>query len=272
MNKWIGFMGVALFAGSVLAQDDAAPESSVQWVEGPSVGELSTISKLGIPEGYIFTGPEGTKEVMASMGNLITETEIGMIASESNSWIAVFEFDPCGFVKDDDKDELDAGALMKSLKESQEASNERRRQMQMGELFIDGWYREPFYNEATQNLEWCTQLRSSDSDEPFVNHNIRILGRYGVTRIVLVADIEELDTAIPELEEILKSYEYLQGQKYAEFTKGDKVAKYGLTALVAGGAAAVALKSGLLQKMFKPLIIGLAAAVGFFKKIFRKKK
>ena len=43
------------------------------------------------------------------------------------------------------------------------------------------------------------------------------------------------------------------GSRYAEFGQGDKIAAYGLTALVAGGAGAALAKSGLLSKMWKAI-------------------
>ena len=46
------------------------------------------------------------------------------------------------------------------------------------------------------------------------------------------------------------------GRKYTDFKKGDKIAKYGLTGLVLGGGLAVAAKTGLLQKLMKPILIG----------------
>ena len=53
-----------------------------------------------------------------------------------------------------------------------------------------------------------------------------------------------------------------------EYRKGDKLAEYGLTGLIAGGAIAVAAKSGLLAKLWKLVLLGVAAVVGFFKKLF----
>jgi len=56
------------------------------------------------------------------------------------------------------------------------------------------------------------------------------------------------------------------------------VAKYGLTALVAGGALAGAAKMGLLKGLWvfilaakKFIIIGVIAVVGFLAKIFKRK-
>lgn len=259
--------------GAALAQEEVVePELDINWISGPAQGKLATISTIEVPEGCDFVGADEARLVMESMGNIVSGSEIGLLSSVSNGWFALFQFDPVGYVKDDDKDQLDADKLIASLREGQVGANEQRRAMQVPELEIDGWFKEPFYNDETQNLEWCTQLHEKGVDEPFANHNIRILGRYGVTRIILVADLDELDVAIPELAGILESYDYLPGNTYAEYRKGDKVAKYGLTALVAGGAAAVALKSGFFKYIWKGLVIGAVAVGSFFKKLFKGNK
>ncbi|MBN2684922.1 MAG: DUF2167 domain-containing protein, partial [Pontiellaceae bacterium] len=235
--KWlIGIMGSFAVCASVFAQDD-----EVEWLDGPATGRLSNIASMDVPQDYSFTGPEGTKIVMEELGNLISGNEIGMIYSQSNGWFAVFEFNPCGYVKDDEKSSLDADELMKRLRAGQKEANVRLRSLGRPELEIEGWYKKPYYNEVTHNLEWCTLIQRKGDSQLSANHNIRILGRRGVTEVVLVADPDLLDEAVPELASILNSYRYNPGEKYAEYRKGDKIAKYGLTALVAGGAAAVAL-------------------------------
>jgi uncharacterized membrane-anchored protein len=42
-----------------------------------------------------------------------------------------------------------------------------------------------------------------------------------------------------------------------------------LAALIAGGAGAVALKTGLLAKFWKLIVVAFAAIAGFIKKVFR---
>jgi uncharacterized membrane-anchored protein len=49
--------------------------------------------------------------------------------------------------------------------------------------------------------------------------------------------------------------------------QGDKLAGYGLAALVAGGAGAAAVKSGLLQKFWKLLVFVVLAVVGALRKL-----
>jgi uncharacterized membrane-anchored protein len=269
---WIKITAAALFAFSAFAQEEPAiEEDPFGFQYGPVTGRMADISTIKLPEGYAFTGPEGTQKFMTFNENIVSGTEIGTIIS-SNEWFAVFDFDGIGYVKDNEKDDLDADALLKSMREGEIQANKQRREMGMEELNLVGWYKEPFYNDQTQNLEWCTEIRSSRSPNTFANHNIRILGRYGVTRITLVANIDQLDTAIPELAALLDSYEYTNGKKYAEYRQGDKIAKYGLTALVAGGAAAVALKTGLFKYIWKGLVFVGIAVAGFFKKIFKRDK
>jgi uncharacterized membrane-anchored protein len=73
---------------------------------------------------------------------------------------------------------------------------------------------------------------------------------------------------VPEFEGLLGGLTFVPGQKYSEFRAGDKIAEYGLTALIAGGAAAVALKSGLLAKLWKVIVVALVALASAMKRLF----
>ena len=84
-----------------------------------------------------------------------------------------------------------------------------------------------------------------------------------------MASPDEYTASIPEFNTLISGFSYTDGHRYADFRSGDKIAKYGLAALIAGGAAGVALKTGLLAKLIKPLIVGLVALGAFIKKIFK---
>ena len=102
-----------------------------------------------------------------------------------------------------------------------------------------------------------------------VNRIIKLLGRRGVMTVTLVAAPDELAAASPAVDALLGDYRYRPGNRYAEFIPGkDKVAQYGLTALVVGGAGAALLKSGLLAKFWKQIAIGLAALGAGIKRVF----
>jgi len=63
-------------------------------------------------------------------------------------------------------------------------------------------------------------------------------------QVVLVSSPETLDQSVGSLKKALGGYDFTRGEKYAEFRPGDHVAEFGLAALIAGGAAAVATKKG----------------------------
>ena len=99
-----------------------------------------------------------------------------------------------------------------------------------------------------------------------------MLGRRGVMRVTLVVDPQGLATVLPLYRTQLDDFSFKTGQTYAEFTKGDKIAKYGLTALVAGGAGAAAAKFGLFKMIGKFGKLIFFAILAFFASIFGKIK
>ena len=99
----------------------------------------------------------------------------------------------------------------------------------------------------------------------------------------LVADAAQLGAIVPQFDQVIGATKFVSGQTYSEWREGDKVAAFGLVALVAGGAGVAAGKLGLFGKLWKLVlafvlavkklvviaVIGLAA---FVKRLFRKKK
>jgi uncharacterized membrane-anchored protein len=271
---------LTLCAASLHAQDAAAtaPDPWEQlmarqkWIVGPGTGDLIE-ADVAVSEGYIFTGGDGTRDLLSAMGNIVGEDEVGFLMSTNSDWFVVFEFSESGYVKDDDKDELDAAKLLKAFKEGNEYANEERAKMGVPPLTLLGWEQEPRYNETTHNLEWALRLESEG--ELVVNYNTRLLGRRGVMEVNLVIDPAELRATLPTYQDLLSGYQFKSGETYAEYRQGDKVAQYGLAALVLGGAAAGAAKLGVftwllvfLKKGWKLVVFGIAAIGVGIKKIF----
>jgi len=248
-----------------------APFDSIEWVEGPGEGILGDRAKVAVPEGFRFTGAAGARMLLEAMENPTNGRELGLLANEpdenGDNWFVVFEFDESGYIKDEDRDELDADALLASMKESNERGNEFRKSRGWETIDLIGWKREPFYDPRTQNLTWATHARAQSGGDS-VNWSVRVLGREGVMNIDLVLGPEALDGALPEFEKVIDSFQYTDGQRYAQFTAGDKVAEYGLAALVLGGGAAVAAKTGILAKFWKFILFGLLAIGAVAKKLW----
>ncbi len=266
------------------AQEPGTQETiDIQWIPGPAKVDLGeNVARVDMGDAYIFAGAEDTMAIMEAMGNPTSGREVGMIVpkDENQGWFIIFEYFSVGYVKDDDKEEIDAGALLASIKEGNERANEIRREQGGASFNVVGWYEEPHYDEASNNLVW-TILGETEGEEGHrvVNYNIRLLGRNGYMAVVLVTDPETLTANKADVDQVIASFSYHSGQRYAEYVKGDKIAKYGLTALVAGGAATVAAKAGifkLLAKFGKVIVLAviafLAAIRGKLKQLFSKRE
>ncbi len=242
---------------------------SINWVKGEE-GTIGNKAKIKIPEGFVYTEAAGTKTLMRAFGNLVNDQELGFISPESLEWFAVFEFEESGYVKDDDKDKLDADEMMSQMIKDQKLANAELKKQGMNTMELLGWHTKPFYNSQTNNLEWAIRLRSAGGGET-INYKTKLLGRRGVMDVVLVCDENQLDAVIPKYQELLAGYAFASDENYASYRKGDKVAEYGLAGLIVGGGLLAAAKSGLLVKLWKPIGIALLAVGAWIKRLFSRK-
>jgi uncharacterized membrane-anchored protein len=285
---------------SLFAQQDARTLfSRIEWVFGEKQVDIGSLAEFTVPDGCRYTDAEGARTFLMLTENPPNGREQGLLfcgyipgesASESNAesttnqkpWFVLFSFDPSGYVRDDDKKELDAARILAAIRAGTEAANELRRKQGWEVLTIDGWIRPPYYDSATHNLTWSTKA-STPSSGASVNHSVRLLGRRGVLHADLVAEPDQLDGIVGTFDGLIATTRFLPGHKYSEWRNGDKVAAYGLTALVAGGAGVAASKLGIfgkigkffvllaikLKKLLIVVVLGLVAAI---KALFRKKR
>jgi uncharacterized membrane-anchored protein len=270
-RKWSYPIVCALALASSVIAAEKSPFDGADFLHGPVKAKLGGIGEIQLPEGYAFTGAKGTKKLMEAMGNIVDGSELGFLAPTNANWFVLFEFDDSGYVKDDDKDKLDANAILESIRRGTDEANKQRKKMGIAPVTVVGWEQPPNYNSETHNLEWA--IRGESEGEPLVNYNTRVLGRKGVMRVTVVGEPGEVKTAMPDFKRLMAGYNFAAGQTYAEFKPGDKVAKYGLAALVVGGAAVGAAKLGLfaslavfLKKAWKLVIIAVVAVAAAAKK------
>ena len=269
---WISLLLVTASAPSMAQQPGGQDSIGAQirnlgWKVGPSEGKIAGRATIAIPAKYVFLGAADTSKFLTLMRNL-PRTDSYTFAPENLDWFSIFDFEDTGYVKDDEK--IDADAVLQSLKEGNARGNEERKKRGYPALNLDGWFVPPHYDTATKRLEWATKLSSEGGTS--VNYRIRILGRAGVMSAVLVSDPDSLDKDIKVFKTALNDFSFDAGQRYAEYRPGDKIAEYGLTGLIIGGAAAAAAKTGLFKVIgkFGILIFAGAAAIigGLFKKLF----
>ncbi len=249
-----------------LSQLDPAAQQAIrlyqqiEWISGPADADIGTNATIHVPEGYKLTGQAGSQ-----LWNQLTQNPpdqtLATLMPESEEWFAAFSFDAVGYVKDDEKTELDADAIFESMREGTEASNEYRTAQGWDAIHMDSWIVEPKYDDATNHLVWAFRLRDAGGGLS-ANYSMRLLGRNGVMNVLVAAEESKMQGAVNATNGMLERFDYKAGHRYAEFKSGDKVAEYGLTALIAGGGLVAAAKTGLLAKLgkfIKLIVIGIIA-------------
>jgi len=247
---------------------------ALNWIHGPQHVQLFDNSGLDIPAGYMFLNPADTAKFQTITHNVGGTTQY-FLAPEDFRWEAFFDFRNDGYVKDDEK--INADTLLDSIKKGTEEANKERRERGWDEMMVTGWQTEPHYDAQTNHLEWAVAGRDLKSGTDIVNFNTRILGRAGVMSVVLIANPASLSASISEAKSVMSTFDYLPGQRYAEYKPGDKIAKYGLAALVTGGAAAIAVKTGFWKVAlsaivagWKFILAGFAAVIAALRKRFKR--
>ncbi len=264
---------VLALAALPLQAQKARPKLDV--LKGPATAKLGDVAQIEVPAGFAFIDGKNTRDLMKASGEPTTGKELGLLAPTNEHWSVIFEFSDIGYVKDTEKDKLDADKLLAAIKEGTDAANKERERMGNPPLIIVGWEQPPKYDDVTHNLEWA--IRATSAGRPILNYNTRLLGRKGVMEVVLIVRPDSLPATLPTFKNLIAGYKFGSGQNYAEYRPGDKVAQYGLAALVLGGAAVGAAKLGMfawlavfLKKAWKLVVVGFAAVVTFFKKLFAR--
>lgn len=252
----------------------AIEQAGVPLIAGPATVRLGEVAEIQLPEGFKAVPADAVATFYELTRNAMNGREVGVIiAPPPGEWMLFFDYDPIGYVKDDEKDQLDADALMRNMTENQEAANAQRAERGWDAIKTAGWAIKPHYDSTTNNLKWAVSLTSSADNhtEEWINESVRLLGRSGVMNVTLVTDTSSFPVDTVAAGELLAGrFSYVEGQRYAEFRAGDKVAEYGLAALVLGGAGAVAYKLGFLQKFWKVLVAGGIAVAAGLGKLFNR--
>jgi uncharacterized membrane-anchored protein len=249
----------------------AVTEAQAAKQMGPMDVPLIDQAVLKLPQGYVFFPGKQSGRLLRAMGNRIPHDPIGMVVpgeGKQGNWFVVIEYDAAGYVKDDDAKNWNADELLNGIREGNKAANEERRSRGIPESEIVGWVEPPTYDASKHRLVWSIaskQKGAADSTERTINYNTYALGREGYMSLNLVTGFSTIESDKANAKQLLSVLEFNSGKKYENFDSStDKVAEYGLAALVGGIAAKklglFALIAAFAAKFAK--VIGLAAIAG----------
>ncbi len=270
--------------GQAEAELEAAFEAAKQTaVQGPSDVKLGEQATLKLPEGFVYVPPVEGQRIMTAMGNRVGTGLLGLVFPADDpdaSWFVVMSYVDSGYIRDDDAKDWNADELLANLKAGTDEQNRERKARGIPEMEVLGWVEAPRYDAATHRLVWsaATKDKSAPGASPRgVNYNTYALGREGYISLNLVTEYASIATDRPLANRLLGALEFSAGRRYADFNAStDRVAEYGLAALVGGFAAKklglFATLGVLLVKFWKVLAIaGVGLAAGLGKLLGRKK-
>lgn len=250
--------------------------------QGPADVKLGEQAVVHLPQNMFFVPRLQAERLMQAYGNGKDSSLLGVVMpkSDEEDWVITVNFDKAGYIKDDDAKNWDVKELLDSLREGTEQSNEERKKRGFPELTVDGWVEAPKYDSNTQRLVWSVAAKHKGAgaeEDPTVNYNTYALGRDGYITLDLITQQSLVPKDKTAVLAVLDNLNYVDGKRYADFNSStDKVAEYGLAALVAGVAAKklglFAVIAAFLAKFAKVGILAAAALGGGLWKRLRGKK
>lgn len=247
-------------------------------------------ASLQLGPGYGFLPAQDAQRVLTQLWNNPPQPGVlGMIMPSSNprilldpgSWVVVVSYVDDGHVADKDAASIDYADLLKQMQKGTEESNAKRIKQGYPAIELLGWATPPHYDASSHKLYWARDLKFSKADGALegesLNYDIRVLGRSGYLSLNAVARVDQLGKVQADMPRVLAMTGFDAGNRYDDFdSKTDKLATYGIAALVAGGIAAKAglfAKLGLLLLALKKFVIlGIAAIGAMFRKLFNRNK
>ena len=208
--RWLALWLVLGVAAGAVAQEGPSQKAkieqmrtllkSIQWQRGPTVGKIGTVAEVKVPAGYQFTEQQGAAAWAELNQNQPDPNQLGVLTPVGfHGWFLTFSYHDVGHIPNDEKGQLDAGAILATIRQGTEQGNAYRLSKGWPALTIVGWTRPPAYDEATHHLVWAVAARSNQKDS--VNYNTRILGRTGVVSANLVVGTEGLERGLAADEE-----------------------------------------------------------------------
>lgn len=237
------------------------------------------VATLDVPRDFYYLSPQDANKVLVDVwGNPSGQTSVlgmlfpaGVTAFDDNAWGVTIEYVEEGYVSDEDADEIDYDDLLEDMQDDTFKESKARVDAGYESVKLVGWAAQPYYDRYTRKLHWAQELKFGANENHTLNYNIRVLGRQGYLLLNFIAGMEQLPEIDSNLDTVLSMAEFNEGQRYEEFDPSvDKVAAYGIGALVAGKVLAKTGMLAVLLVLLKKFGILLFLPLLFVFRLFKR--
>lgn len=168
------------------------------------------------------------------------------LTDDSSYTVNIDKFIDDGFIKGDDWNDVDAEKFLKELRQASIENNKVRIKNGYSAVEDINWHIKPYYNKTLGYVFYSLLVKFDNGSETY-NSTAMVLGRKGYTDITFLFKDNIAHLMPAEIDKVVKSFQYNQGLQYSDFKSGDKIAAYGVGALVAGSLGIKGLaKAGIL--------------------------
>ena len=266
----------AVLAAAVFVLIAAAPSSderrkqirSLHWSVAPQHLDQSS-STLTVPT-YAIAIRGADAQAFAKLANGSEDPQTEAVVADLNTGNLVYlDYHDAGYVTVDDWTNVNANEMLKSISETTEAGNADKKARGIAPLHVIGWLRAPTFDRTTKTVRWAINARDDSKNEPIVNSVALVLGRHGYEELTWVSKQSEYRPHGGMLDRVLRGDRFNPGARYQDFISGDKLAGYGIAALVGTAAGATIAKTvgftGLLLLIKKLWFLIVAGVIGAYR-------
>ena len=288
--SWAAALAMVVSAWGLHAEENMTEEQARQAAEKAwramekkqGVIELpGNIAQLNVPDAFVYLSPIDTDRVLVDFwGNPPGGETLGMLLParfspfEDASWAVTIGYVDDGHVSDEDADKIEYQELLEEMQASIKDENRLRTEEGYPSIDLVGWAVPPHYDAESKKLHWAKELSFGGSPDHVLNYNLRVLGREGVLVLNFVAGMQQLPDINSSLERVAAMAEFKEGQRYSDYNpETDRLAAYGIGAVVAGGVMAkTGMWTAILLAAKKLWFLIAAAVIGAYKFFTRGKR
>lgn len=262
---------VILFCCTLRAQtgDAINDQQNVLRYQTGVVQIANGVAQLTVPAGFKFLNAEQSKYIISELWHQAPQPDLaGMLFPDwggpgvKNSYSIIINYEPRGFVKDNDAHKIDYRQVLQILQRDEVEENDQRQSMGYAPVHLIRWVQQPAYDKTNNELYWIKELQQGNSHEHTVSYNIRVLGRKGILSINAEGASSNL-LLKNDFNKVLHIASFTTGNRYEDFDAStDKVAAWTTGTLVTGK---VLTKSSsifaVLGRYLNLIVLGLAVVI-----------
>jgi uncharacterized membrane-anchored protein len=249
-------------------QQERAELSRMHWISHGNLKFATSSSTLTVPPTLNAVSDNEARRVSEIFNGMPDPNVEGIVIAEDGS-VVYLTYAPAGYVSLDDWADIDPDTMIESIRKNTEEGNAARTARGISALHVTGWLQKPTLDRANNQAYWAFSATSADGGR-LVNAVALQLGRNGYEKLIWAGEPATFQTS-NMLGQVMQARSFDQGSRYFDHIDGDKMAGYGIAALVGAIAGAkvvkVAAGLGLLVLLKKFFIVPIILVGVAFKKI-----